>query len=247
MKNVQIIDETITWNKVQNMMTTSSADAPYLGTVQPKGTIAFDDFVTAVKDDGCSESELEIRRVTTKQGELLKAYVAQNYKVYTPIGIAGVHITKSFPTQDAAFDPSVNEAVMSILTNDETRNSLAGVKLKEDKAAAAVLKGPKINSVCTGGTRFGVIVGTQRFVVAGSGLTLDKTTTTDKLTLTNAKTGTVTDVTNYTCDGEGFRIEAQLATALAAGNYVLTAYVNEGDAANPNVLSATAKVTVEAA
>ena len=245
MKNTLIIDETITWNKVQNMMTQSAADAPYLGAVQAKGTVVFSDFVKQVKEDGCSESELEINRVMTKQAELMKSYVAQNYKVYTPYGIAGVHITKSFPSQDAPFNPTVNEAILSLQTNAETRNSLDGVTLKEDKEATATLKGPKINSVCTGGTRFGVIVGTQKFVIAGSGLHLDKTKTTDKVTLTSAKTGTVTDVTNYSCDGDGFRIEAQLGTALTAGNYVLTVSVNEGDTENPNVLSATAKVVVE--
>jgi hypothetical protein len=246
MKNTMIIDETINWNKVENKMTASAADAPYLGVVQAKGTVKFAALVTGVKEDGCSESELEITRVLTKQAELLKSYVAQNYKVYFPFGIAGVHLTKSFPAQDAPFDPTVNEAIMSILTNAETRNCLDGVTLKEDTSAAATLRGPKINSVCTGGNRFSVIVGTQKFVVAGTGLHLDKTKATDKLTLTSDKTGAVTDITNYTCDGEGFRIEAQLGTALAAGKYTLTAYVNEGDASNPNVLSATAKVTVEA-
>lgn len=247
MKKTMIIDETIIWNRFMNKMTASAANAPYLGMVKPKGTVDFTSFVTAVKDDGCSESELEINRVLTKQEAILRSYVGQNFKVYFPVGIAGTHLTKSFPSQDAPFDPTVNETIMLIQTNAETRNALAGVKVKEDKEAAAALKGPKINSICTGGTRFGVIVGTQKFVVAGTGLTLDKTKATDKLTLTNDKTGTVTNVTNYTCDGEGFRIEAQLGAALAAGKYTLTAYVDEGDTANPNVLSATAKVTVEAA
>lgn len=247
MKNLIIADETIIWNKVQNNMTQTQAEAPFLGMVQPRGTITFPQLMTAVKENGCSESELEITRAMRKQEELLKNYAAQNYKVYTPYGYVWVHITKSFPAQDAQFNTAVNEAIMALQTNDETRNALKGVAVKEDTEAAAKLKGPKINSVCTGGTQFGVIVGTQKFVIAGSGLTLDKTKTTDKLTLTNDKTGTVTDVTNYTCDGEGFRIETQLGAALAAGKYTLTAYVDEGDEANPNVLSATAKVTVEAA
>ena len=244
MKDTRIIDETITWNKVANMMTTTAAEAPYLGAVQAKGTVMFADFVKGVKDDGCSESELEIGRIMTKQGELLKSYVAQNYKVYTPYGIAGAHITKSFPAQDAPFDPTVNEAIMSIQTNAETRNSLVGVKLKEDRAAAATLKGPKINSVCTGGADFDVIDGTEPFVIAGTGLHLDKTKATDKVTLANVKTGAVTDVTDYTCDGEGFRIDAQLGTALPAGKYVLAVHVDEGTEDNPNVLSAERKVTV---
>ena len=246
MKNMNIVDETLTWYKVQNMMTTSQADAPYLGAIQAKGTVDFSDFVKGVKADGCSESELEIRRVMTKHEELMKGYVAQNYKVYSPVGIAGVHLTKSFPAQDAPFDPSVNEAIMSIQTNAETRNALAGVKLKEDKAMAATLKGPKINSVCTDGTRFGVIVCYQPFTVAGSGLRLDPSKATDKLTLTSDKTGAVTDVTSYTCDGEGFRIDAQVNASLTPGKYVLTAYVDMGDAEHPNVLTAPLKVTVEA-
>ena len=247
MKNTEIIDETIKWNKVENKMPASAADAKFLAVVQSKGTITVDELVKGIKEDGCSESELDISRAMKKQEALLMAAVAQNYKVHFPFGIASSHITKSFPAQDAPFDPTVNEGVMGIQTNAETREALAGVKLKEDKSAAATLKGPKINSVCTGGNRFSVIVGTQKFVVAGTGLNLDKTKATDKLTLTSDKTGTVTDVTNYTCDGEGFRIEAQLGTALTAGKYTLTVSVNEGDAANPNVLSTTAKVTVEAA
>lgn len=245
MKNTTIIDETLVWNKVENKMTASAADAPYLGVVQAKGTITFPAFVSEVKNDGCSESELEIGRFLKKQEELLKSYVGQNYKVYFPFGLAGVHITKSFPTADAAFNPTVNEAVMAIQTNAETRDSLDGVKLKEDTTATAALRGPKINSVCTGGTRFSVIVGTQKFVIAGTGLHLDKTKATDKVTLTNAKSGVVTDVTGYTCDGDGFRIEAQLGAALPAGNYTLTVSVNEGGEENPNVLSASAKVSVE--
>lgn len=244
MKNTKIIDETITWNKVVNMMPTTAADAPYLGAVQAKGTVEFADFVKGVKEDGCTESELEISRVMTKQGELLKSYVAQNYKVCMPYGIAGVHLTKSFPAQDAAFNPTVNEAIMSILTNAETRKSLVGVTLKEDKAVTAKLKGPKINSVCTGGTNFDVVDGTEPFVIAGTGLHLDKTKATDKVTLTNAKTGAVTDVTDYVCDGEGFRIDAQLGTALPAGKYVLAVHVDEGSEGHPSVLSAERKVNV---
>ena len=244
MKNTMIIDETINWNKVENKMTASAATAPYLGAVQSKGTVMFADFVKGVKEDGCSESELEISRVMTKQGELLKSYVAQNYKVYTPYGIAGVHITKSFPAQDAPFNPTVNEAIMSILTNAETRNCLDGVTLKEDRAAAATLRGPKINSVCTGGTNFDVIDGTEPFVIAGTGLHLDNTKATDKVTLTNVKTGAVTEVTDYTCDGEGFRIDAQLVAAIPAGKYVLAVHVDEGTEDNPNVLSAEHKVDV---
>ena len=246
MKNTMIIDETINWNKVQNNMTQTQADAPYLGVVQAKGTVTFAALVTGVKNDGCSESELEITRVMTKQAELLKSYVAQNYKVYFPFGIAGVHLTKSFPSQDAPFDPRVNEAIMSILTNAETRNCLDGVTLKEDTSAAAVLKGPKINSVCTDGSRFGVVVCYQPFSVAGSGLLLGPSKATDKLTLTSEKTGAVTDVTDYTCDGEGFRVDAQVNTSLTPGKYTLTAYVDMGDAEHPNVHEAPSKVTVEA-
>ena len=246
MKNTMIIDETINWNKVQNNMTQTQADAPYLGVVQAKGTVTFAALVTGVKNDGCSESELEIIRVMTKQAELLKSYVAQNYKVYFPFGIAGVHLTKSFPSQDAPFDPRVNEAIMSILTNAETRNCLDGVTLKEDTSAAAALKGPKINFVCTDGTRFGVVVCYQPFSVAGSGLLLDPSKSTDKLTLTSEKTGAVTDVTDYTCDGEGFRVDAQVNASLTPGKYTLTAYVDTGDAEHPNVHEATSKVTVEA-
>ena len=246
MKNTEIIDETITWNKVENKMSTTQAEAPYLGAVQAKGTIDFDGFVKGVKDAGCSESELEIRRVLTKHEELMKDYVAQNYKVYCPYGIAGVHITKSFPAQDASFDPQVNEAIMSIQTNAETRNSLVGVTLKEDKAVAATLKGMKFNSVCTDGTRFGVVVCYQPFTVAGSGLHLNPAKSTDKLTFTNDKTGDVTEVMSYTCDGEGFRIDAQVNVSLTPGKYTLTGYADMGDAEHPNVHSATIKVTVEA-
>ena len=246
MKNTEIIDETITWNKVENKMSTTQAEAPYLGAVQAKGTIDFDGFVKGVKDAGCSESELEIRRVLTKHEELMKDYVAQNYKVYCPYGIAGVHITKAFPAQDASFDPQVNEAIMSIQTNAETRNSLVGVTLKEDKAVAATLKGMKFNSVCTDGTRFGVVVCYQPFTVAGSGLHLNPAKSTDKLTFTNDKTGDVTEVMSYTCDGEGFRIDAQVNVSLTPGKYTLTGYADMGDAEHPNVHSATIKVTVEA-
>ena len=192
MKNTEIINETLVWNKVENKMTTSQAEAPYLGMIQAKGTIDFDGFVTGVKEAGCSESELEIRRVLTKHEELMKGYVAQNYKGYCPFGIAGVHITKSFPAQDASFDPQVNEAILSLKTNAETRNSLNGVTLKEDKAGAAALKGMKFNSVCTGGTRFGVVVCYQPFTVAGTGLRLNPAKSTDKLTFTIEKTGDVT-------------------------------------------------------
>lgn len=129
MKNTEIIDETITWYKVENKMTASQAEAPYLGAIQPKGSVGFEDFVKGVKEDGCSESELEIRRVMTKHEELMKSYVAQNYKIYCPFGIAGVHITKSFPAQDAPFNPAVNEAILALQTNAETRNALAGVTL----------------------------------------------------------------------------------------------------------------------
>ena len=246
MKNTEITNETLVWNKVENKMTTSQAEAPYLGMIQAKGTIDFDGFVTGVKEAGCSESELEIRRVLTKHEELMKGYVAQNYKVYCPFGIAGVHITKSFPAQDASFDPQVNEAILSLKTNAETRNSLNGVTLKEDKAGAAALKGMKFNSVCTGGTRFGVVVCYQPFTVAGTGLRLNPAKSTDKLTFTSEKTGDVTEVTSYTCDGEGFRIDAQVDVQLSPGKYTLTGYVDMGDAEHPNVLSASIKVTVEA-
>ena len=245
MKNTTIIDETLVWNKVENKMTASAADAPYLGVVQAKGTITFPAFVTKVKNDGCSESELEIGRLLTKQEGLMKSYVAQNYKVYFPFGRAGVHILKSFPTADAPFNPAANEAIMAIQTNDETRNSLDGVTLKEDAAARTALKGPEISSVCTDGTRFSVVVCYKKFVVAGKGFHLDPAKATDKLTLTNAKTGAVTDVTDYTCDGDGFRIEAKVLAALAAGKYTLAVHVDVGDAEHPNVLSDTIKVTVE--
>ena len=246
MKNTEIIDETITWYKVENKMTASQAEAPYLGAIQPKGSVGFEDFVKGVKEDGCSESELEIRRVMTKHEELMKSYVAQNYKIYCPFGIAGVHITKSFPAQDAPFNPAVNEAILALQTNAETRNALAGVTLKENKAVAAVLKGPKFNSVCTDGSRFGVVVCYHPFSVAGSGLCLDPSKPSDRLTFTSDKTGAVTPVTSYTCDGEGFRIDAQVNASLTPGKYTLTAYVDMGDEEHPNVLTATIKVTVEA-
>ena len=246
MKDTTIVDETIVWNKVENKMSTTAEDAPYLGVVQVKDTITFDKLVSLIKAEGCSENELEIKRFLTKAAELLKSYVAQNYKVYTPFGLAGVHITKSFTAADAAFDANTNEAIMGILTNEEVRECLDGVTLKEDKEAAAVLAGPKINSVCTGGTRFSEIVGTTPFVIAGSGLDLDSTKATDVVTLIN-KAGVETNASSYTVDGEGFRVTAQMGTALAAGDYTLQVSKNEGSTTEPKIVSATLKGKVVAA
>ena len=239
----EILDP-IVFFKVENGMEKSSAQAPYLAQVEYNGSVSTDELIAETRKRGCTESELDLRRVIDNADAFCQEQVGKSQrKVHLPFGTVMPHITKAFPNQDSSYDATQHELIARVELTDEFRLATADITPVEDKSGVAALKGPTIYSVCTDGTLFGTIVGTRKFVVAGNTLDLNKTVATDRVTLTNTKTGVVTDVTDYTPSGNGLRLEANLTTALDAGTYVLTIYKTvEG-----NALSATRKVNVVAA
>lgn len=131
------------------------------------------------------------------------------------------HITKSFPTQDAAFDPERNELIGVCRVDDATRNWVGDIVPKEHKDARADLGGPLIISTFTEGLGFSKCAKDIPFRIVGSGFPTEINAN-NKVTFTHPKTGEVTTLTDVTPSGNGLRLDCKFTVDLAPGTYLLT-------------------------
>lgn len=226
MKKIIEILKTIFFFKMENKMEKSKEKAPYIGVLDLNGTVE----MTSLYEDIAEQAGLsvaKVRQILTSYGEVACENLGLGYKVITPFGYLIPHITKSFPTRDAPFDPATNELIGVFYPNEETRKWVSDIVPKERKDARADLGGPRILSVYTEDLGYSKVEKNKLFRIAGTGLFIVNPET-DKVTLTNAKTGAVTQITTLTPSGNGLRIDGKFTTDLPAGAYTLTVETTGG-------------------
>lgn len=220
MKKIIEILKTVFFHKVENKMDSSKEKAPYTGLLELNGSVD-EAAVNEAVAELTGQSVDTVNHIVAGYQTIVVDNLAKGYKVQSHIGDFLPHITKSFPTQDAAFDPERNELIGVCRVNDATRNWVGDIVPKEHKDARADLGGPSIISVFTDGLGYSKCAKDKTFRIVGSGFptVIDAN---NKVTLTHIKTGVVTTLTNVTPSGNGLRLDCKFTEDIALGDNLLT-------------------------
>lgn len=220
MKKIIEILKTIFFSKMENKMEKSKEKAPYIGVLSLNGTVEMSALCQGIADE-TGLSVAKVTQILSAYGEVAIQNLGMGYKVVTPYGYFVPHITKSFPTQDAPFDPETNELIGVFYPNEETRKWVSDIVPKELKDARADLGGPRILSMWTDGLGYSQCAKDKTFRIVGSGFptVIDAN---NKVTFTHPKTGEVTTLTDVTPSGNGLRLDCKFTVDLPPGTYLLT-------------------------
>lgn len=220
MKKIIEILKTVFFHKVENKMDASKEKAPYTGLLELNGSV---DEATVNEEvaELTGQSVDTVNHIVAGYQTVVADNLAKGYKVQSHIGDFVPHITKSFPTQDAAFDPERNELIGVCRVNDATRNWVGDIVPKEHKDARADLGGPLIISTFTEGLGFSKCAKDIPFRIVGSGFPTEINAN-NKVTFTHPKTGEVTTLTDVTPSGNGLRLDCKFTVDLPPATYLLT-------------------------
>ena len=101
--------------------------APYLGSYIAKETVAMAAF-TAVVGAKCGLPPIQVMAILGGAFDAIAALEAESLvRVHTDIGVVCAVITGSFPTSDAAFDPTRNALELTLRLDERLRLGLADV------------------------------------------------------------------------------------------------------------------------
>ena len=220
MKKIIEILKTVFFHKVENKMDASKEKAPYTGLLELNGSV---DEATVNEEvaELTGQSVDTVNHIVAGYQTVVADNLAKGYKVQSHIGDFVPHITKSFPTQDAAFDPERNELIGVCRVNNATRNWVGDIVPKEHKDARADLGGPLIISTFTEGLGFSKCAKDIPFRIVGSGFPTEINAN-NKVTFTHPKTGEVTTLTDVTPSGNGLRLDCKFTVDLPPATYLLT-------------------------
>lgn len=220
MKKIIEILKTVFFHKVENKMDASKEKAPYTGLLELNGSV---DEATVNEEvaELTGQSVDTVNHIVAGYQTVVADNLAKGYKVQSHIGDFVPHITKSFPTQDAAFDPERNELIGVCRVNDATRNWVGDIVPKEHKDARADLGGPLIISTFTEGLGFSKCAKDIPLRIVGSGFPTEINAN-NKVTFTHPKTGEVTTLTDVTPSGNGLRLDCKFTVDLPPATYLLT-------------------------
>ena len=220
MKKIIEILKTVFFHKVENKMDASKEKAPYTGLLELNGSVD-EAAVNEAVAELTGQSVDTVNHIVAGYQTVVVDNLAKGYKVQSHIGDFVPHITKSFPTQDAAFDPERNELIGVCRVNDATRNWVGDIVPKEHKDARADLGGPLIISTFTEGLGFSKCAKGIPFRIVGSGFPTEINAN-NKVTFTHPKTGEVTTLADVTPSGNGLRLDCKFTVDLPPGTYLLT-------------------------
>ena len=101
--------------------------APYLGNYIAKETVAMAAFASVVGEK-CGLPPIQVMAILGGAFDAIAALEAESLvRVHTDVGVICAVITGSFPTSDAAFDPTRNALELSLRLDDRLRLDLADV------------------------------------------------------------------------------------------------------------------------
>jgi len=105
----------------------TSATAPYLGNYITKSDISFEEIIKLTAKE-CGFSETHTKSIITGAFEAWEALELEGLvQINTHIGAIRANITGSFPSEDAAFDPTKNALVLTLREPDDISKSLINV------------------------------------------------------------------------------------------------------------------------
>ena len=111
----------------ENTSSATRAAAPYLGSYISKETLAMAKFASAVGAK-CGLPAIQVIAILGGSFEAIEALESEALvRVHTDIGVVCAVITGSFPTSDAAFDPTRNALELTLRLDERLRLGLADV------------------------------------------------------------------------------------------------------------------------
>ena len=204
--------------------------APYLGSYIAKETLQIPAFATAIGNK-CGLPAIQVIAILTGSFEAIQALERESLvRAWTDIGVVCAVITGSFPTADAAFDPTRNALELAIRLDETLRLDLADTvpviitdaditKLRVDNAMDLEVENP-----------MNLIHGRHVFRVAGLNMVLTGDPDA-KAYLKNVLGTTFPLVIDEVVSKQLFK--AHTAELLPGGDYKLVVESHAGDAAGP--------------
>ena len=204
--------------------------APYLGSYIAKETLQIPAFATAIGNK-CGLPAIQVIAILTGSFEAIQALERESLvRAWTDIGVVCAVITGSFPTADAAFDPTRNALELAIRLDETLRLDLADTvpviitdaditKLRVDNAMDLEVENP-----------MNLIHGRHVFRVAGLNMVLTGDPDA-KVYLKNVLGTTFPLVIDEVVSKQLFK--AHTAELLPGGDYKLVVESHAGDAAGP--------------
>ena len=218
-----------------------SVDGAYLGQFVSNGTSFLDDIVRKMCEDRPAVDEPEARLAVRAIAAEIKEQVGDKlYRVNAGDVSFEPAILGSLPSMDAPLAEE-NTLYVNIIASDAIKKAVGAIV--PTRASSGSIK-VAIDNVEDLASRRRVIVGTREFVVTGFNLSARQEG--EGMALANGDGSAAAAVTVRDEDGMGQRVNAQLAAAVPAGNYLLRLSTHGYSTPDAEVETYTKRVAVEA-
>ena len=237
----------IGYKLVKNNMPATAEKAPYLGMAIPVGSLAYDNILREMIDNGTKMSLATARYfLEAFYDYAAKKIAADTVRINTGTVAIYPMIDGSFDSEDAEFDPERNSLYVGATLSQSLRDRVAGiVPDSSGEDAGGTVKMDRIYDL-ESQTR-GVISGTSPFRISGRNLTVPDAE--DESLALYAKDGVtkVTDITVTETDG-GQLITCQLAATVSVpkGTYKVRIASHGLDPTDPLTVAMLTVTLVEA-
>lgn len=147
----------------------TAESAPYLMTVEPKGTVGLDDLVAEVQKAMPSVSRPTIVMFLESMVETISEHLRKGCKVETPFGTFEPHISGSFEYVDSPFDPAQNKVEVRVTPPRAWREALSklNVEIVNTPTSELTLSGVETSSLGRAGVD--ALKGGEAFTMTGRG------------------------------------------------------------------------------